>query len=391
MKKSIAAQYVFTNCGQPLRNGVVTYDDQSGQIISVKPLSHEIANTEHYNGVLIPGFANAHCHLELSHMKGLIPPCGHLIDFLRSISQYQGSLKFNIQDCQDADRQMYEAGISLVGDISNTADSAPVKRHSPIHYTTFIELIGTTPDRIARDIDQYNKVSEAFSFALDDNSLFAVPHAPYSVSDGLFNTINQINGQRRSLVSIHNQETEAENELYISHTGSIADHFPLDLSPIKATGKKSLPSYIHHLVDYDNVLLVHNTFSRRDDFQTAVQSLRNPYFVLCPKSNLYLENALPDIDTMLDMDLNICLGTDSLSSNDTLSILEEMKTIRKHFSHIPFEKLLEMATINGARALNQQARFGTIEPGKSPGLVLIENFDFQSMNISDESFVRRIV
>lgn len=389
MKKSIAAQYVFTNCGQPIRNGVVTYDSESGLITDIKPLDHETANTEHYNGVLIPGFVNAHCHLELSHMRGLMPRCSHLIDFLEQISKYQGSLKFSLEDCKRADAEMFASGINLVGDISNTADSAPVKSQSRIKYHTFIELLGTSPERIARDRDIYYKVSQFFSAS--DAYYSAVPHAPYSVPPALFDVINELNSGNKSLISIHNQETEAENELYISHTGSIADRFPLDLSPIPTTGKRSLESYVHHLTDYENVLLVHNTFSRRQDFEIADAVLRNPHYVLCPKSNLYLENALPDIDTMLDMNLNLCLGTDSLSSNDTLSILDEMKVLRKNFKQLSFEKLLEMATINGARALNQQENFGQLKPGIAPGLVLLENFDFQEMNICEETMVRRIV
>lgn len=389
MEKKIAAQYVFTNCGQPIRNGLVTYDSECGRILDIQPLNHETANTGHFNGVLIPGFVNAHCHLELSHMKGLIPPCGHLIDFLQSISHYQGSMEFSADSCINADRCMYQNGISLCGDISNTADSATIKRRSKISYVNFIELIGTTPERILRNRDTYNKVSEVFA-ANGQNNLCAVPHAPYSVSPAMFEAINDINAGRRSLVSIHNQETEAENELYISHTGSIAERFPLNLNTIPTTGKRSLESYAGQLKDYETVLLVHNTFSRRVDFEIAVRQLKNPYFVLCPKSNLYLENALPDLDTMLDMNLNICLGTDSLSSNDTLSILEEMKVLRRNFRQLSFDRLLAMATINGARALRQQDGFGQLTPGKSPGLLLLENFDFQEMNICEETTVRRI-
>ena len=72
MPKTIAAQYVFTNTGDPIKNGAVTYDDATGKILEIEPLTAETANTPYYNGVLVPGFVNAHCHLELSHLKG--PP-----------------------------------------------------------------------------------------------------------------------------------------------------------------------------------------------------------------------------------------------------------------------------------------------------------------------------
>ena len=390
MKKRIAAQYVYTNSGAPIRNGVVTYDSENGLILDIQPLCSETADTEHYNGVLVPGFVNAHCHLELSNMKGLIPPCRHLIDFLLKVFSLQQTTAYSPDASAAADALMYSSGISIVGDISNVADSVPVKASSKITYVNFIELIGTSPERVARNVDTYNKVSEKFSYVAD-SMYCAVPHAPYSVSPQMFDAINELNGPRKDVISIHNQETEAENELYVSHQGDFVSRFPIDLGAIPVTGKPSLQSYVHHLKDYKNVLLVHNTFSRREDFAIAQSQLQNPYFVLCPKSNLYLENALPDIDTMLDMNLNLCLGTDSLSSNDTLSILDEMKVLRKNFKQLSFDKLLQMATINGARALNQQDRFGQLNPGIAPGLVLLENFDFQEMNICEETMVRRIV
>jgi len=389
MTKTIAAQYVFTNTGEPIKNGAVTYDNATGKILEIRQLTAETANTPYYNGVLVPGFVNAHCHLELSHLKGLIPPCKSLTEFLYSIHLLQNSRVFNYDDFFAADQAMYDAGINAVGDISNADDSAFVKSRSKIRYCNFIELIGATEERIEQNRDTFHRVSKDFHYN-DDNQVFAVPHSPYFVSDAQFEDINALNAGNQSIISIHNQETAAENELYISHTGSFVDLFAPNVANIKCTGKKSLPSYGHHLAGYDNVLLVHNTYSERDDFEYALQTFRNPFFVLCPKSNLYLEGRLPDVSTMMTMNLNICLGTDSLSSNDTLSILEEMKVIVQNFKQISFNDILRMATINGAKALKFDDQYGTLQVGKAPGLLLLEDFDFQGFNICKETTVRRI-
>jgi len=389
MTKTIAAQYVFTNTGEPIKNGAVTYDNATGKILEIRQLTAETANTPYYNGVLVPGFVNAHCHLELSHLKGLIPPCKSLTEFLYSIHLLQNSRVFNYDDFFAADQAMYDAGINAVGDISNADDSAFVKSRSKIRYCNFIELIGATEERIEQNRDTFHRVSKDFHYN-DDNQVFAVPHSPYFVSDAQFEDINALNAGNQSIISIHNQETAAENELYISHTGSFVDLFAPNVANIKCTGKKSLPSYGHHLAGYDNVLLVHNTYSERDDFEYALQTFRNPFFVLCPKSNLYLEGRLPDVSTMMTMNLNICLGTDSLSSNDTLSILEEMKVIVQNFRQISFNDILRMATINGAKALKFDDQYGTLQVGKAPGLLLLEDFDFQGFNICKETTVRRI-
>lgn len=391
MPTTIAANYVFTNTGDPIKNGAVTYDEHTGKILEVKMLTTETANTKFYNGVLVPGFVNAHCHLELSHLRGLIPKCEHLVDFLQKVVQLQGNQVFNINDCQSADQAMYIAGVNAVGDISNTPNSAPVKRNSRIRYRNFIEIIGTTSERIAHNHSTFQEVRKAF---IDNDalphSIHAVPHSPYLVSDAQFDDINALNVNDLSIVSIHNQETAAENELYISHTGSLADTFPKMATNIHSTGKTSLQSYGHYLADYENVLLVHNTYSQRDDFEYALRTFKNPYFVLCPKSNLYLEQRLPDVATMKSLHLTLCFGTDSLSSNDTLSILEEMKVIAQNFRQFSFNELLQMATINGAKALNFADEFGTLQVGRTPGLVLLEDFDFQRFNVGAETRARRI-
>ena len=389
MPRTIAAQYVFTNAGEPIKNGAVTYDEATGKILSIKPLTTETANTEFYNGVLVPGFVNAHCHLELSHLRGLIPPCKQLTEFLYKIVRLKTEQVFSDEICLAADQAMYEAGINAVGDISNTSDTAFTKSRSKIRYRNFIELLGTTEERI--DFNNLTFRSVAKSLKYNNNcTVHAVPHSPYFVSDAQFIDINALNAADRSVLSVHNQETAAENDLYISHSGSFVELFPDIVANIKTTGKKSLPSYGHHLTEYENVLLVHNTYSQRDDFEYALQTFKNPYFALCPKSNLYLEGRLPDVLTMMSMHLNVCLGTDSLSSNDTLSILEEMKVIVQNFRQISFNDILRMATINGAKALKFDDEYGTLQVGKAPGLLLLEDFDFQEFNICKETTVRRI-
>ena len=389
MPRTIAAQYVFTNVGEPIKNGAVTYDEATGKILSIKPLTTETANTEFYSGVLVPGFVNAHCHLELSHLRGLIPPCKQLTEFLYKIVGLKTEQVFSDEICLAADQAMYDAGINAVGDISNTSDSAFTKSLSKIRYRNFIELLGTTEERIDFNNLTFRSVAKSLTYS-DNCPVHAVPHSPYFVSDAQFDDINALNAADKSVISIHNQETAAENELYISHSGSFVELFPDIVANIKTTGKKSLPSYGHHLAGYDNVILVHNTYSQRDDFEYALQTFRNPHFALCPKSNLYLEGRLPDVATMQSMNLNICLGTDSLSSNDTLSILEEMKVIVQNFRQITFKDILQMATINGAKALKFDDEYGTLQVGKAPGLLLLENFDFQEFNICKETTVRRI-
>ena len=113
--------------------------------------------------------------------------------------------------------------------------------------------------------------------------------------------------------------------------------------------------------------------------------------VLCPNSNLFIEDRLPNVELLRFHGLNICLGTDSLSSNHSLSVLDEMITLHQYFPNIPFGELVQWATGNGAKALRMEKQIGTIEPGKQPGLNLITGMDLQQLKLLPGSHVKRLI
>ncbi len=118
-------------------------------------------------------------------------------------------------------------------------------------------------------------------------------------------------------------------------------------------------------------LLVHNTFTSEADIRFALSTHQHLFWCLCPNANLYIENRLPDVMLMMNQGLTITLGTDSLASNHQLSILAEMYTLQQHLD-IPFEVLLRWATLNGAAFLGLDNLFGSLQPGRKPGIILIE-------------------
>ncbi len=386
MPHTLSAHYVFTNTGAPIKNGAVTYDED-GTVLSVGTLDAETPNTIFYNGIIVPGLVNAHCHLELSHLRGRVTDADSLVDFVCKMSRL-GAVPYQESAAEDADQDMYRQGVVAVGDISNTANTANVKQNSKIHYTNFVELLGTTHQRCTADIDQYNNVYQKFSeCGLSD--ICAVAHAPYSVCPELFGVINELNNDNRRVFSIHNQETQAENTLYINHSGEIVDRFPMDLSSIPVTGKSSLMSVGEHF-SYDRVLLVHNIYSTAEDMDYAKRRFNNPFFVICPKSNLFLEHKIGDVPMMRRKGLTVCLGTDSLSSNDRLSMVEEMYALQNYYPEISLEDIIKFATINGAKALGMD-ELGVIAPGKCGGLVLINNLDFAQMKLTSKSTSVRVM
>lgn len=344
----------------------------SGDGTVVDIVSADLAGegVQEVEGILSPGFINTHCHLELSHMKGVISEGTGLPAFLTQVMEKRGQ-----QDdaaMKTAEEAMWESGISAIGDICNGTATLAAKQQSPIYYHSFVETMGFVPVAAQSRLDYSLSVLEQFRSLNDDmHACSVVPHAPYSVSKALFSLLSIM--PNNTPVSIHNQETAAENQLYADKTGAFLDfyqHFGMDASAFVPTGGTSLPAWLPYFKHLP-VILVHNTFSTREDVAFTKQHAPQAYWCLCPQANLYIENRLPDISLLRSEGCTITLGTDSLASNHQLSIWGEIQAIRGHFPEIPLEEILQWATLNGAKALGITTKYGSFEKGKQPGVIVI--------------------
>ncbi len=359
-----------------LKGAVVVADD--GTIFKVlDPAITEIpADASKLRGVLVPGFVNAHCHLELSYMHGAIPKHTGLNNFIREVEKLKSSRPNDVfTSAQRANADMRAQGIVAVGDIANGASALQIKKASTLVYHTFIEVFGFDPA----------KADEAFAHAcaleaqmhsggLSRTSI--VPHAPYSVSEKLLKLIVYHARKSHAPLTIHNQENEDENLLFEHKSGPLIErlkHFGMDTADWQHPRTTSLQATLRHIPHDTKFLLVHNTVTTQHEVEFVLQNYPHAWWCFCPLANLYIENRLPDIAMFIRSNASqICLGTDSLASNDVLSIWEEMKSIQQHFE-IPFDTLLQWATLNGARFLGLEDMIGSLEPNKKPGLNLIQN------------------
>jgi cytosine/adenosine deaminase-related metal-dependent hydrolase len=375
MLRYLSADYIFTVSGDPIKDGLVAMH-QDGEIDAVYTAETAKSITEpieRYKGIIVPGFVNAHCHLELSHLHGKIPKGTGLVPFLKAvISQRTADENEVLTAMKTNDQRMFDNGIVAVGDISNNHLSKPIKQSSKIYYHTFVELLGFDP---AKAEIVFNKALELKSgFAPLHASL--VPHAPYSVSERLFSLLREYSESHENLCSMHNQESLAETDLFMNKSGDFLDFYKmlnLELSFFKSRFQSSIRSILPLFSAKQKTLLVHNTYSSREDLAAVSASGNEIYWCFCPNANLYIEGRLPDIDQFLADDNKITLGTDSLASNDKLCILSELKVLSEYFPKLSFSQTIRWATRNGAEFLGIDKRFGSIEKGKTPGLNLIEN------------------
>ncbi|MEZ4951340.1 MAG: amidohydrolase family protein [Saprospiraceae bacterium] len=376
--RKITADYVYPVSSPMIRNGVVVIDE-NGKIIDVgQRKDYQESDLEFFSGAIIPGLVNAHCHLELSHMKGVAKTGTGLLPFLSTVVNFRDVDQSQIMEAiKNGDQEMQQDGIVAVGDISNKLDTAATKTKSSIRYYTFVEMFDFMQDALADQI--YGGYKEVYDGQADGNGnkKSCVPHAPYTVSKSLYKKINDTNISPAT-ISIHNQETEHEDRLFQEKKGDFLEFYKMfnfSLDAFQPSGKTSIHYAMENMDPGQKTLFVHNTMSSVEDIETAKGWNSNVFWATCPNANLFIENRLPNYKNFLDTNAKVCIGTDSLTSNWQLSIIEEMKTIAKFQSYVDFETLLKWATLNGAEALGFEDEIGSIETGKSPGLVLLENFD----------------
>jgi cytosine/adenosine deaminase-related metal-dependent hydrolase len=385
----LSASTIYPVSQPPINNGVLAVDHAGyvkGLYSAEQAATLKLNIDQHFDGALLPGFVNTHCHLELSHLHRQIPMHTGLFGFVSQVMKTRNAeAPAILKAMADADAEMYQNGIVAVGDISNQAISATIKNNSKLYYHTFVEAMGFNPAQVETIMNKAKETQQSFK----PLKASIVPHAPYSVSDPLFAAISALANDQANLISMHNQETPAEDAFFMNKTGAFLELYKmlgLNLDAFQPTGKSSLQTTLPKLPK-TKTLLVHNTQTTKAEVDFAMEQHPDLYWCLCPNANLYIENTLPDVTMLAAAKLKITLGTDSLASNHQLSILDEMRVLQKH-KNVPFQDLLGWATINGAEYLGIEGAFGSFDVGKKPGVLLLEGMNNEQL--SEQTSIKRL-
>jgi len=382
LSRRIAAPFGLCQDGSLKRNFLLELSSD-GTIIS---LDFEVGNidsiprAEYFNGILIPSMTNAHCHLELSGMRGTIPEGTGLPVFFDYVSANFG--KSNPAAISLQDRLMWNEGVSAVGDVSATDATFGVKAASSICYKTFVEYLG---HGCKGNVGEY--VSHKVGGLLEKCSLQGIDAIPYPHSTYL---------------------VSPEPFAYASQTGMLYTHFMESLSEIGFfEGKGEMYSYlkltkpypfnsavdmvIHLLPSDSKLVLVHCTTITESDIVALESHFSDVTYVLCPSSNQYIERTVPPAGVLFRMGCKVAIGTDSLASNTSLSMAKEIALISQENPSIPLEVLLSWATAGGAVALGYEGKFGYFRKGIRSGVVLASGIDLNTKQIGQSFKLERIV
>ena len=312
------------------------------------------------------------------------------INALRDTSPLEEKLA-DIQHWMD---HLWQQGVSAMGDISNCDDSFAIKAASPMYTRTFLEVFGTEPEDCASVIEGVLKLKEKADACGIDAA--PTPHSCYTMSPELV-TASSAEGLKSGFLSFHSEETDEEEEMLKSGSGRMWENRKAaGMSTPPVTGKSSLLYFIDrlekvHPAPFDeHILLVHEVCMDQEGMDAVKKVMKNAYIALCPLSNLFIHNALPPVGLMRENGMKLTVGTDSLSSNDDLDMIAELRCLQENFADLKLGELLTWASRNGAEFLSVEDRYGRIAPGMKPGLVYIDNIG-EGLRLTPQSRSYRVI
>jgi aminodeoxyfutalosine deaminase len=387
--KIYAASYVLPISAPPIPGGAIVVDN--GQITAVGPLdvirAGCNADVTHFPGCAItPGLVNAHTHLELTHFpawkvrKGLDYLPKTYVEWIQQMVKIRralqpGELELSVREGL---RLSIESGVTAVGEILTDFSMAPLYCASPLNGRIFLEGIGH--DRLQCE-DLLERMETALKTIQGGLHPGLSPHTPYTVSEKLFRRIHELSGRLGIPKAVHLSEPLEEVAFMHDTTGPFAEvlypmaHWEEYLPHPRRT---TSTQYLHDLgfLD-DSTVAIHAVHVTPSD--VAMLKEKGVTVVLCPRSNDRLFVGKAPHHLFKKNGVALALGTDSLASNDSLSLLDEMRFLREIApGEFTAEELLTMATLGGARALKIEAVTGSLDRGKRGDFLVFSGFSGDS-------------
>ena len=394
--RRIAAKSLYVNADfTPIHDGFVELDD-NGVVLKTGKSEDISSEKEYYDGAVVPGFVNAHCHLELSSMRGKFRKGTGMAGFIDQINELRDSTTHEqkLEEILYWMKTLWNRGVSAMADISNCSDTFAEKSTSPMYTRTFLEVFGTEPEDCDAVMDGVRELKKtADSFGID---AAPTPHACYTMSPELLTAVSK-EGLKSGFLSFHSEETQEEEDMMISGTGAMYENrVSAGMSVPPVTGESSLMYFIDrlekaHAAPFDeHILLVHECCMTEEGTEAVKKVMNHPYVALCPCSNIFIHNALPPVDMIRRSGIKITVGTDSLSSNDDLDMVRELFCLQENFPQVPLGEMIFWATANGADFLGKGDVYGKMLPGMKPGLVFIDHLS-ENGYLTTASVSQRII
>jgi len=369
---SVSARWIVPGKGRPIRNGVMR--GRGGDIVAVGKLKTIGPSGNHRDlgqgSAVLPGLINAHTHLELTHLRGQLPHSRSMTQWLFALLHRRATGKQLSKSVRQGAAEALASGTTALGDISHNNKAWQTLKTFPLRKVCFAEVTGIGPlagaamGRLKKNLTGVRKGAR-LRFGIS-------PHAPYSTAEKVYVQAVALAQKRNMIVSTHLAETEAERQFTLRGSGKFFEflaHLGLIDSSVGICGCTPL-AFARRVGLFDGqCILAHVNCIDSDEFQILRASGASVAY--CPRSNDFFRRGRHRYAQMLKAGINVCLGTDSLASNSSLEMIEEMRRVRAD-GRVGSDTILRMATINGAKALGWDDQIGSLEPGKQADWIAVD-------------------
>jgi cytosine/adenosine deaminase-related metal-dependent hydrolase len=384
----IRGRAVVTMHGPPVENGAVAVS--GNRIVDVGRLN-DIKTRNAGNVIdlgeqaLLPGLINAHCHLDYTCLRGKIARRNSFTDWIRAINAEKSDLSSEdfVASINDGFNEAKRFGTTTIANL--TAFPELIPQVQPLIRTFwFAEMIDIrAPERaddlVTSAIESLGKVRSPACNAVAKRArpsapFGLAPHALFTASKDLFRRCEEIGQQEHVLLTTHLAESREEMEMFRDCCGPLYEFIKSIGRPMNDCGSKTPLEFFldapagRALTPW---ILTHLNELTQGDFDLLKQSTPKFHIVHCPRSHNYFRHSPFAFDRLRSLGFNICLGTDSLASNETLSLFDEMRAFQKNFPQVSPKEILQMVTVNPARALRQENSLGQIRPDFAADLIAV--------------------
>ncbi len=377
----VHSDYVMPVSRSPIHDGCIVLDG-SGRIIDIgefEEIRPKYGNIRplYFRGCLLPGFVNSHTHLELSALKDCIKPSGRgLPDWLKEFNNVitDTDIRGSISLIESQVKKLKNSGTVAVGDISNTGCTPEILGRNKMMGTVFVEyfdILGAVECKIRKPPRNTGEIGLSLS-----------PHALYSTSKHVVNSIIKLNRSASRKTSIHFCEDMSEIRFIKDRSGQMEEFLASKWPSVRKFYDNVLDTEDFVEIVSEDFILVHCVCVSKKTLRNLKR--KNPSIIVCPRSNVFISGVLPPLYDIKNSGINVALGTDSLASCYDLDIRNEIAAVRNNFKKLWPDFILRMATINGATALGISHKAGSLEIGKRPGII---NISFDESPDDAERFV----
>ena len=386
----VRARTVVTMDGPPIENGAVAVSGNRivdvGRFDDIK--TRNAGNTVDLGEqVLLPGLINAHCHLDYTCLRGKIPPQKSFTEWIRAINAEKATLapKDYIASINEGFAEAKRFGTTTIANLTVFPELIP-QIQLPVRTCWFAELIDIRARGRANEL--VDRAMESLGRARPPGAPWGLaPHALFTASSNLFRWCENISRRDNILLTTHLAESREEMEMFRHASGPLYEFLnsigrPMDdcgsktplelfLDLIGSGGSSNRPSAIEVNRPYLSWIVAHLNELTEKDFELLERSNSKFHVVHCPRSHNYFGHSPFAFDRLRSFGFNICLGTDSLASNESLSLFAEMRAFQKECSSVSAEEIFQMVTVNPARALRYENALGQIRPGFGADLITV--------------------